>query len=894
MLRSVVFGDQSSSDLWYVFSLKVYSFMREPEVIAYKLNVNDAFTFPTTDGTGGQVLATDGSGTVAWTSLMDSDDQQLSISGNTLTLENGGSVDLSGYLDNTDAQALSLNSNTLSLEDGGSVDLSGYLDNTDNQDLSLTGNTLSLSGDATDVDLSGYLDNTDDQAISLNSNTLNLEDGGSVDLSAFANENTRIVQEADMDTKIQVEESADEDVIRFDVAGGEVFTIGKNANGVTVLEPKNSSNTILGENAGNNAGSIDYNTYIGYQAGNGNANYGNTFIGAEAGLSSEGYQNIFIGEGAGGTSTGNGNIFIGYEIGYGESGSNKLMIENEDYISPLIYGEFDNDLLRINGTLNVNNAYSFPAADGTNGQVLSTDGSGLLSWTTLTDNDSQTLSLTSNTLSLTNGGSVDLSAFANENTRIVQDADNDTKMQVEESNDEDIIRFDIGGSERWVMTGSRLEAKNTGSSIFIGQNSGSNDNLINGRNVYIGHQAGEQSTGVNNLYVGYQAGQQSTGSNNVFTGYQAGLNATSGQNNVFTGNSAGFSNEAGNFNTYVGSEAGQSNVSGNHNVMIGQKSGFNNTNNENVFIGSESGLNNTTGYGNVFIGRQAGYNETGSNKLYIDNSNTSAPLIYGDFINDLLRINGTLNVNNAYSFPAADGNNGQILVTDGSGSLSWSSDIIAIKNIQLNGNYLSNDGDNEGIYINNSGQVGIGTNNPAEQLTVSGNQTVTGKLTINTLQITGGSPGSGKVLTTDADGDATWQDNNSRVAFESNNTAQTLSGSLTSSAVSTNSVTNSLTLEAGDLVVVQATFSAQLTGGSGSDEVGFSIGMSNGSSTVYGGATAGLKSFENHRGKFAQVATQYTFTVSNAGTYTFRLYANMSNTDDDLQIDNVNISAIKF
>ena len=92
----------------------------------------------------------------------------------------------------------------------------------DNQTLSLNGSTLSIE-DGNSVDLSPI--NTDDQAISLNSNTLSLEDGGSVDLSAFANENTRIVQDADGDTKVQVEEAADEDVIRFDVYGSEAMRI---------------------------------------------------------------------------------------------------------------------------------------------------------------------------------------------------------------------------------------------------------------------------------------------------------------------------------------------------------------------------------------------------------------------------------------------------------------------------------------------------------------------------------------------------------------------------------------------------------------------------------------------------------------------------------------------
>lgn len=116
------------------------------------------------------------------------DTQDLSLEGNTLSLVDGGSVDLSGYLDNTDAQDLSLAGNTLSLtNDATTVDLSGYLDNTDAQDLSLAVNTLSLTGDATTVDLSSYLDNTDTQDLSLVGDTLSLTDGGSVDLSGYYN-----------------------------------------------------------------------------------------------------------------------------------------------------------------------------------------------------------------------------------------------------------------------------------------------------------------------------------------------------------------------------------------------------------------------------------------------------------------------------------------------------------------------------------------------------------------------------------------------------------------------------------------------------------------------------------------------------------------------------------
>ena len=80
-----------------------------------------------------------------------------------------------------------------------------------------------------------------------------------------------------------------------------------------------------------------------------------------------------IGLFAGGTNIGSDNIFLGCHAGYFEQGDNKLYIENSNSTLPLIYGEFDNDFLRINGTLNVNNAFSFPTADGTSGQVLQTE-----------------------------------------------------------------------------------------------------------------------------------------------------------------------------------------------------------------------------------------------------------------------------------------------------------------------------------------------------------------------------------------------------------------------------------------------------------------------------------------------------------------------------------------
>ena len=54
--------------------------------------------------------------------------------------------------------------------------------------------------------------------------------------------------------------------------------------------------------------------------------------------------------------------------------------------------------------MNINDAYDIPLADGTTGQVLTTDGAGVTSWAATTDN--QTLSLSGDTLSIAAGNSV--------------------------------------------------------------------------------------------------------------------------------------------------------------------------------------------------------------------------------------------------------------------------------------------------------------------------------------------------------------------------------------------------------------------------------------------------------------------------------------------------------
>ena len=98
-----------------------------------------------------------------------------------------------------------------------------------------------------------------------------------------------------------------------------------------------SGNVFFGANCGFNNESSAYNTYLGYAAGEYFQGSGNTFIGNQ------------VGRNAWNLSTGSGNVFIGNYVG-SESGSvsDRLYIDNSNTNTPLIYGEFDNNLLAFN------------------------------------------------------------------------------------------------------------------------------------------------------------------------------------------------------------------------------------------------------------------------------------------------------------------------------------------------------------------------------------------------------------------------------------------------------------------------------------------------------------------------------------------------------------------
>jgi hypothetical protein len=210
-----------------------------------------------------------------------------------------------------------------------------------------------------------------------------------------------------------------------------------------------------------------------------------------------------------------------------------------------------------------------------------------------------------------------------------------------------------GGVQSWmgsnnIIIGNVAGASNTegGSNIFIGSYAGlAND--VGNLNIYIGDRSGYSSNGVRNLFMGaYTGSDNTTGQDNIFLGNQTGEHSTTGQGNTFLGGIAGWYNGAGNYNTFLGYSAGGNMVSGNMNVFVGYGAGQSSTaGDRNTYLGYSTG-GYTGASDNIFIGYEAGKNETVGNRLYIENSsnNSNNALIYGEFDNDVVKLNGTVTI----------------------------------------------------------------------------------------------------------------------------------------------------------------------------------------------------------------------------------------------------------
>jgi hypothetical protein len=275
---------------------------------------------------------------------------------------------------------------------------------------------------------------------------------------------------------------------------------------------------------------------------------------------------------------------------------------------------------------------------------------------------------------------------------IIADADNNTKIETEKNANENKIRFSINGAEKVVLQNKTLSFKNTGNSIYLGNNSGAKDTIDsdNRYNIAIGDNTLEKNEDEGNVAIGYNVLKKS---------------------------------EYGIANTAIGAEAMSDKVSGGLNTALGYVSLLQNlSGSRNVAIGAGAGSIGN-GSDNVFIGYGAGYLEEGDHKLYISNSETNKPLIYGEFDNKKVVINDSLQTKHFKL--TTNPLNGWVLHSDAEGNGWWGPSTEEDPGIatETNGAIPKwNDIQYEledGTMYDIGNMIGVGTNVPQKKLSVS-------------------------------------------------------------------------------------------------------------------------------------------------------------------------------
>ena len=299
------------------------------------------------------------------------------------------------------------------------------------------------------------------------------------------------------------------------------------------------------------------------------AGYSNTAIGVNALYSNTtGYNNTAIGVNAGVRTEA---LFNTTTLGYGAraDASNQVRL-GDGFVTSVI----------TSGALTTG-AVTYPNIDGDSGQVLTTDGSGNLSWST---NAATVVAIASdkiNSLAIGSGASVSSNntiQLGNDDVIRVNTSGKLTTGAVTYPNTDgstgQVLKTDGSGNVSWVSTGVEIDSEN--GTLAVG------DGLTN-----------------------------NTGTSNTATGVNALRSNTSGMRNSAFGKGALFANDTGSDNTASGAYSLEDNTSGSQNTASGVAAlSYNTEGNDNTASGYHALLRNSTGDENTAIGRSALYNNT--------------------------------------------------------------------------------------------------------------------------------------------------------------------------------------------------------------------------------------------------------------------------------------------
>jgi hypothetical protein len=247
-----------------------------------------------------------------------------------------------------------------------------------------------------------------------------------------------------------------------------------------------------------------------------------------------------------------------------------------------------------------------------------------------------------------------------------------------------------------------------------------NSSIPTGGNSFFGMYAGTSSAYQNSGF-GYQSLTSSSGHQNTAFGYRGLYNNSTGYQNTVLGSNAGLTNGTGFQNTFLGYNANPSTSSLTNATAIGNGATVANSNS--IQLGNNSVTSVVTS-GNIGIGIASP-----TSAFHSDRGNATA----------------------SYLQFTAGTTTGQT-VTDGF-DVGIDASGNALLNQQENLPMLLSTNNTERMRISNAGNVGIGTNAPTTKLHIQSSGSGTG------LRLVDGSQGADKVLTSDANGNASWTNN---------------------------------------------------------------------------------------------------------------------------------------
>jgi len=286
-----------------------------------------------------------------------------------------------------------------------------------------------------------------------------------------------------------------------------------------------------------------------------------------------------------------------------------------------------------------------------------------------------------------------------------------------------------GGSGYWTASGDDIYSSNSGN-VGIGETSPSQKldvegNIAMSGYLYQGSSVFLHNAGTNNTFAGASAGNLTlSGADNTAVGFQSLRDDTTGHSNTAIGADALNDNTTGFENTAVGEDALHFNQAGEANTAIGHSALEQSTDDYNTAVGYHALNGLTDGSHNIALGNQAGSNLTdGDKNIFIGASGAAATesntiRIGNSSDHSRTYLQGPVTIEN-YTLPDTDGTNGQVLSTNGSGTVSW-------QTVAGGSSAWTTSGDH--IYSSNSGNVGIGDTTPSQKLDVDGNIEMNGML----------------------------------------------------------------------------------------------------------------------------------------------------------------------